>query len=111
MILGIQIFGLVFALFMLYLTFLHFKRKEFTVNEAILWMVLMVIFIIITIVPGVVDPLVKTLNISRTMDFYIIAVFIFLIFSNYYTYGQMRKNQKKIEQIVREVAIKRAKKP
>ena len=110
MILGIQIFGVVFALFMLYLTFLHFKRKEFTINEAVFWIVLMVVFIIITVAPGVVNPIVKTLNISRTMDFYIIAGFIFLIFSNYYIYCQMRKNQKKIEQIVREVAIKRAKK-
>lgn len=109
MILGIQILGVAFALFMLYLTFLHYKRKEFTINEAGFWIGLLIIFIIITLVPGIVDPLVKTLNIGRKMDFYIIAGFMFLVFSSYYIYGQMRKTQKKLEAVVREVAIKRAK--
>lgn len=109
MILGIQIIGLIFALFMLYLTFLHFKRKEFTANETLFWIALLIIFTIITLVPGIVDPLVKTLNFVRTMDFYIVLGFMFLIFSNYYTYSQMRVNQKRLEKVVREVAIKRAK--
>ena len=109
MILGIQILGLVFMLFMLYLTFLHFKRKEFTLNESIFWTFLLVVFAIITLVPSIIDPLLQTLNIARTMDFYIIAGFMFLIFSNYYTYSLVRVNQKKIEKIVREIAIKRAK--
>ena len=109
MMLGIQILGLIFALFMLYLTFLHFKRKEFTLNESLVWFVLLVIFAVITLVPAVVDPLVKTLNIARTMDFFIILGFMFLIFAIYYTYGQVRVTQRKIEKVVREVAIKRAK--
>jgi hypothetical protein len=109
MMLGIQIIGLVFALFMLYLTFLHFKRKEFTFNEAAVWFALLIIFAVITLIPAIVDPLVETLNIARTMDLYIIAGFMFLIFSNYYIYSLVRVNQKKIEKVVREVAIKRAK--
>ena len=109
MILGIQLLGLLFALFMLYLTFLHYKRKEFTLNEAGFWVGLLIIFVIITLIPRIVDPIVETLNIARTMDFYIILGFMFLIVSNYYTYSQMRINQKKIEKVVREVAIKRAK--
>ena len=109
MILGIQIFGLIFALVMLYMTFLHFKRKEFTVNESLFWIALMAVFIIIIFIPGIMDPVIRTLNIARTMDFYIILGFMFLIFSNYYTYSQMRVNQRRLEKIVREIAIKRAK--
>jgi hypothetical protein len=109
MILGIQVLGLIFALFMLYLTFLHFKRREFTLKEAAFWAVLLAVFIAITLVPRIVNPIVETLNIARTMDLYIIAGFMFLIFSNYYTYSLVKVNQKKIEKVVREVTIKRAK--
>ncbi len=45
MLLGIQIAGILFALFMLYITFLHRKRDEFTVNEAGFWTLMWVCFI------------------------------------------------------------------
>jgi hypothetical protein len=109
MMLGIQFIGLIFAIVMLYLTFLHFKRNEFTLNEFLFWLCLLVVFVVITMIPKILNPLIETLNIARTMDFYIIAGFMFLIFSNYYTYSLVRINQKKIEKVVREVAIKRAK--
>ncbi len=109
MILGIQLLGVIFGLFMLYLTFLHFKRKEFTINETGFWSVVWIVFLIVTLIPRILDPILESLNIARTMDFFIILGFMFLIFTNFYTYGVVRKTQKKVERVVREVAIKRAK--
>lgn len=110
MILGIQLVGVIFGLFMLYLTFLHFKRKEFSVNETGFWAILLIIFIIITLIPSILDPVIKTLNFARTMDLLIVLGFMFLVFSNFYVYSVVRINQRKIEKVVREVAIKGAKK-
>lgn len=110
MVLGIQIFGMFFALFMLYINFLHYKRKEFTIREYIFWLLLWLIFIIIVIFPNVLDPIVVKFNFARTLDLLIVVSFIFLIGSNFYIYTIVRRNQKKLENIVRKIAFDKAKK-
>jgi hypothetical protein len=57
--------------------------------------------------PQLLDPVLNTLNISRTLDFFIIAGFLFLTFVVFYTYTIVRKNQRKVEEIVRNIALKR----
>lgn len=110
MFLGIQILGILFGLFMLYLTFLHGKRKEFTNKEVIFWILLWAIFISISLVPSSLDFLVKDLiGLSRPLDFFIIAGFMFLIGSTFHTYTIVRKNQNKIEEVVKKIAIERKK--
>lgn len=109
MMLGIQLIGLIFGLFMIYITFLHFKRNEFTMNEAGFWGILWIAFLTVTLIPQITDPIIKTLQIARTMDLFIILGFMFLIAANFYTYGIVRKTQKKMENVVREIAIKKTK--
>jgi len=106
-ILGIQILGILFGFFMIYYTFLQYKRKEFTIKEYTFWFIFWGIFVIITLFPQILDPVLATLNISRTLDLFIIAGFLFMIFVIFYTYTIVRKNQKKLEEIVRNIAIKR----
>ncbi|MBL7056471.1 DUF2304 domain-containing protein [Candidatus Woesearchaeota archaeon] len=106
-ILGIQIIGILFGFFMMYYTFLHYKRKEYTVKEYTFWASFWVMFVIITLFPQILDPVLLTLSIGRTLDLFIIAGFLFLIFVTVYTYTIVRKNQKKIEEIVRKTAMKK----
>jgi|TARA_B100001964_G_C13980257_1_gene485892 hypothetical protein len=106
-ILGIQILGVLFGFFMIYYTFLQYKRKEFTIKEYSFWFVFWGIFVIVTLFPQLLDPVLNTLNISRTLDFFIIAGFLFLTFVVFYTYTIVRKNQRKVEEIVRNIALKR----
>ena len=107
MILGIQIIGILFGFFMMYYSFLHFKRKEFTVKEYSAWVVLWGIFLIVTIFPQVLDPVVKKLSLARTMDFFIILGFMFLIGFSFYNYTLIRKNHKKLELVVRKIAFRK----
>jgi len=109
MMLGIQLMGLIFGLFMIYITFLHFKRNEFTMNEAGFWAILWTAFLVVTLIPQILNPIMEKLSIARTMDLFIILGFMFLITANFYTYGVVRKVQKRTENIVREIAIKKAK--
>jgi len=109
-ILGIQILGILFGFFMMYYTFLNYKRKEFKMGEYAFWLVLWALFIIVTIFPDVLDPIVKTLSFARTLDLFIIIGFLFLTGIAFYMYTITRKNQNKIEQIVRNIAYKEVKK-
>lgn len=109
-ILVIQIVGFLFGLFMSYYSFLHYKRKEFTVKEFSFWLGMWVVFSIVALFPSILDPFIKPLGFFRALDFLIISGFLFLILAIFYTYTITRKNQRRIEAIVREMAIKRNKK-
>lgn len=110
MILGIQMIGLIFALLMLYITFIHFKKRDFTIKETILWMGLWLSFIVVTLFPAIIDPLVSSLQISRKLDFFVILGILFMITAVYHTYTVVRANQRKIEQVVRAIAIEKVQK-
>ena len=110
-ILGIQILGVMFGLMMIYVSFMHSKRKEFTGKETLFWMSVWIGFIVITIYPRAIDVLAKDiLNMSRTMDFLIITGFIILTGLLFHVYGVSRKTQKKLESVVRSVALARPRK-
>ena len=106
-ILGIQILGILFGFFMMYYTFLQYKRREFTIKEYSFWFLFWGAFVAVTLFPQVLDPILTTLNIGRTLDLFIIGGFLFMIFIVFYTYTLVRKNQKKLEEVVRNIAIKR----
>ena len=106
-ILGIQILGILLGFFMMYYTFLQYKRKEFTIKEYSFWFLFWGAFVVVTLFPQMLDPILITLNIGRTLDLFIIGGFLFMVFIVFYTYTLVRKNQKKLEEVVRNIAIKR----
>jgi len=107
-ILGIQLLGLLFGLFMIYLTFLHRKRKDYTKKEGFIWIIMWIGFIFVTLFPNSLDFLVKrTFGLKRPLDFFIIIGFLFMVFISFYTYSIVRKNQKKLEEIVRKIALEK----
>lgn len=108
--LGIQIVGVLFALFMLYLTFTHQKRKDFTSKEYALWAVIWIGAIIATLFPSILEPVTQTLKLTRNMDLIIIVGFIFLIGVSFTNYISLRKTQRKVESLVRKIAIEEEKK-
>lgn len=110
MVLGIQIAGFLFGLFMIYYSFLNYKRKEFTTKEFSFWAFLWAVFIAIALFPFLLDPIVKALGFLRALDLLVISGFLFLIVAIFYTYTLTRKIQRKQEIIVREIAMKRNKK-
>jgi hypothetical protein len=106
-IVGIQILGMLFGIFMMYYTFLYYKRKEFTIREYSFWLVFWGIFVLITLFPQVLDPILVKLNIVRALDFFMIAGFLFVIIIVVHTYMIVRKNQRKIEEVVRNIALRK----
>ncbi|MBW2996341.1 DUF2304 domain-containing protein [Candidatus Woesearchaeota archaeon] len=110
MILGIQLFGVLFGLFMIYFSYLKLKKKEFNNTEFVFWLFSWILFIFFVIFPNSLDFIVKgVLQMSRTMDFFIILGFMFLIGLTFYTYTVVNKLQKRMESLVRNMAITREK--
>ena len=110
MVLGIQIIGVLFGLFLVYLTFLFHKRREFTVNEWLFWTAMAFSFMVVSLFPQLLDPIVKSLSLTRTMDLFIILGFMFLIAAVFYSYKITRDTQKKLEEVVRIIALQKQKK-
>ena len=110
MVLVIQIVGLLFGLFMIYYSFLNYKKKEFTAKEFVFWAAVWILLIVVAFFPSVLDPIVKYFGFFRVLDVLIVSGFLFLIIAIFYTYTLTRKTQKQVEIVVREVAIKRFKK-
>lgn len=105
MILGIQILGVLFALFMLYYSFLNYKRNEIKKSELGLWIFAWLFFIFITLFPNSLDFVAKRLNLFRTMDFLTIMGFLCLLGLTFHNYFVTKKNKKNIEDLVRKIAI------
>ena len=110
MLFGIQIVGILFAFFMIYVTFLHQRRKEFTIKESVFWFGVWSLFLILAIFPTSLDFFIREfLQFGRRLDFFIIVGFMFLIGLTFHTYTVVRKNQKVVEELVRKIAIEKQK--
>lgn len=111
MVLGIQVFGIVFGAFMLYMSFLQWKKREFTLNEWVFWSVFALAFSGISLFPEVINPITAALKLERKLDLFIILGFMFLIAATFYSYRIVRKTQKGLEELVRQLALERAQEP
>ena len=97
-------------IFLIYYTFLHYKREELTIKEYSFWIFLWALFILVAAYPAILNPIVSSLKVLRKMDFLTILGFMFLTGSMFYIYTIVRNSQKRLEEIVRNMAIKKAKK-
>lgn len=108
-ILLIQIVGILFGLMIMYVTFVYYKKKEFTVNEWLLWSGLGLGFIGISLFPDLLDFFARSVGVSRVMDLLFIAGFLFLISAAFYTYAVTRRTQRQLESVIRKLAIEKRK--
>ena len=103
---GIQILALLFALWMVYFTYLHYRRREFSKPELLLWMILWFGLMVIVIFPRSVGFLLRTFSISRTFDLVVIAGIVILFGITFRNYVILKRTERKVEQLVREDALR-----
>ncbi len=108
MVLGIQVFGIVFGAFMLYMSFLQWKKRQFTLNEFLFWSSFAVAFSLLSLFPDVINPITAALKLERKLDLFIILGFMFLIAATFYSYRIVRHTQKQLEDLVRQIALEKA---
>ncbi|XOU94761.1 MAG: DUF2304 family protein [Candidatus Kerfeldbacteria bacterium] len=103
---GIQLVAIIFAIWMIYFSYLHFRRGEFKKIEFILWQVLWFGLIVVVLFPISVKFLLDTFSITRTFDLVVIVSAVVLFGVTFRNYVITRRMEKKIERFMRKEAIK-----
>lgn len=107
MVLGLQVVAIVFALMMVYFAYLHYLRGELNGMEILSWFVIWTVTIGIVIFPQLLQTFAQTFAITRVFDLMVVGAFILVISISYKVYIRTKKLEKKMEDLVREEALKR----
>jgi hypothetical protein len=105
----LQIISLIFGLYMLYWSFLAYKKRLFYVRELAFWVAVWAVFMIITLLPDTAKIILQTFRISRTMDLMMIIAFMILWLITFKNYTDNRQLRKKLYDLVRKDAIDKSK--
>ncbi len=110
MLFGIQIIGLLFAVIMMYFTFLYYKKAKYDKLGLAFWLAVWSGFAVLILFPSTFYGLMQTLAIERTADFLYAAGLLVFSVVIFHMYTITKQTQKKMEMLVRKVAITNAKK-
>ena len=105
MITGIQILGVFFALGMSYLTFLFYKRGDYPRKDFIFWMFIWIGFLFLLFFPESARHLSRPLGVISVMNLFMVLAFMLTFALLLYQHDTMRKNEKKLRTVVREMAL------
>lgn len=108
--LSIQLVGIGFGLFMIYLFFMHYKKRDITRLEFAAWLLVWLVFLGASLAPHSLDFIVFTLQFKRTLDFFMFLGVFFIVFMSLYLYLKVRASSTKLDRLVRKLALERAKK-
>lgn len=109
-IIGVQLILLCFAFFMMYVLFIHWKKKEVVNLTFGVWFFIWIVFCFIALFPQVLEPLIKDLFIIRVMDLAMIGAFMVLTYLIIENNIKIKKIESEFEKLVRKLAIKESKK-
>lgn len=107
MIIGIQIIGLLFSFSMIYFAILAFKRGELTKVEIYSWSVLWAFAIVGIIFPEIFRKFSMTFLVTRVFDMMVVGGFLVVITLVSISYLRVRRNEKKLEELVRKLSLKK----
>jgi len=102
---GLQLVAIIFALWMLYFSYLHYRRHEFNHLEFILWEILWAGLIVVVILPHSVQFLLNAFSITRTFDLVVIAGIVILFGITFRNYVIIKRIRKQLEDVVRQKAL------
>ncbi|MBI5466932.1 MAG: DUF2304 family protein [Candidatus Kerfeldbacteria bacterium] len=106
---GIQILAMVFVVWMTYFSFLHFRRGEFALTEFIFWQIIWTGLFVVVIFPSSVKFILDTFSISRAFDLLVVGGIVILFGVTFRNYVLLRRTERKLEQLVRSLAIRQDK--
>ncbi len=110
MILGLQSIAIVFALIMIYLALLNYRRNEINRVEMLSWLTIWVLTIFIVVFPELLRTFAQRFFITRLFDLMVVGGFVLVIFMMAKAYLSTKRIEKKLEEYVRREALKDVKK-
>ncbi len=107
MIIGLQITGFVFALAMIYMAIVHYKKGSLSAFEMTIWLFIWVVVILAVVFPEILRTYAQTFAVSRLFDLLVAGGFIVVITLVSTSYVKTKKLEKKLEDLVRREALKK----
>lgn len=104
----VQVLGAVFALDMMFITYFYHKRGVFYLHDSLIWMSVWIGMFTAAMFPRSIEVIVEPLEFSRVMDFMQLAGFFLILTMLFIIFLRSRSNDKKIEMLVRELALREA---
>jgi hypothetical protein len=106
---GIQVISVLFALFMIYMVRLHYKRGNIGLKEFISWLFCWLLFILFALLPQLLNPLINKLRIIRVLDLLMMAAFMILTYLAFSDHMAVRDIYRQMGKLVSEQAKNKAK--
>ncbi len=106
MILGLQVIALIFALIMIYFSYLHYRKGDINGIEILFWLIAWVGAILIIFFPNIFSAFAKTIAISRAFDLAVLGGFIIIIPLVYSAYIRSKRIEKRVEEFIRQESLK-----
>lgn len=110
MIVGVQIVGLFFGIVMMYLTFLHYKKKYYDITSLLLWTVVWLSMLFVVLFPSTFYGIMESIQVERTADFLVMGAL--LVFSTviFYVYSTVKRTENRVTRVVRKLALEKRQK-
>jgi hypothetical protein len=105
MLAGIQLLGIIFSLIMIYLAYVYYRRKNYGIRSFLIWLCIWAAALFLMSFPKTFYGIMEVLQIERTADFIVLLGFGFFSVIIFYLYTIVKKNNHKIEQLVRQLAM------
>ena len=99
---------MLFALAMLYWVHSSHRRGTVRLPELIFWIVVWGGFALLALFPGSVSVVVEELHLSRPMDLVMVLAFMVISAVLFLNHLELRRLQRKLQDLVREIALKEA---
>lgn len=107
MIIGLQIVAILFSLTMVYFAVLNYRRGEINGAEIVGWLVIWLGTIFVVIFPELLQTFAKTFLFARVFDMMVAGAFIIVISMVASAYMRTKRNEKKLEELVRKLSLKK----
>jgi len=105
-IIGVQLILIAFALFMVYVLYLHWRKGNVSNKMFGVWGLIWLVFGVFSLFPVLLAPLIKELFIVRVMDLGMIMAFMVLAYVTIENNIKIKKYEDDIEKLVRKKALK-----
>lgn len=104
----VQFGAIIFSFTMIYFALIHYKKGTLNRSEIFLWCLIWIVAILIVIFPDFIRVFAKTFFFARLFDMVVFGGFVLVILLSSKAYIITRKNERKMEELVRKNAIKKS---
>ncbi len=106
----LQVVSVLFALAMIYWTYLSYRRKTVRLAELVFWLLVWSGFALVVLFPGSTSVFLEGLHVNRTLDLMLIVGFMLVWVVLFANHLQTRRLRNRLQELVRQTALEEGEK-